>query len=82
MLAIVAFHDPAQGKVFVEIGPVEAEGGDLDVVKLLLGAQGQTWILRHRETNFNAASHPDEDVPRLVRRSQHAVSQGAHASHQ
>jgi hypothetical protein len=43
-LSVIALRDPANRKIFVEVGPVEAEGGKLDVVQLVRRGRGQTRI--------------------------------------
>jgi hypothetical protein len=54
-LAVVALSDAADGKILVEIGPVKAEGGKLDVVQLGRGGVSQTRILRDGKTELRAA---------------------------
>ncbi len=79
MLAEVAVVQPAEGEIFVEIGPVEAERGEFDAVELGGRAAREPRILRDGETEFDAARHHDNDEAVLMKSAVGGVSQGVHA---
>lgn len=59
---MVAQQYPAEGEVLVEVGPVEAEGGEFDVVEDGVGLAGEAGVVGDGEGMLNAALHDNEDV--------------------
>lgn len=79
-LAEVAEQDASYGKIFVEIGPVKAKGGNLDVSQLLVGLPFQPRIAPHGKGQLEPALHLHEDAPTLVVSPGRFVMQSAHAT--
>lgn len=79
VLADVAVEEAAERVVFVEIGPVEAEGREFDAVELGGCAAGEARVFRDGETDFDAALHDDDDLAVEVEGAVGGVSQGVHA---
>ena len=52
MLAEIAVVQAAEGKVLVEVGPVQAERGEFDAVELRGRAARETRVLRDGEAEF------------------------------
>jgi len=63
VLAVVALEDAAKREVLVEVGPVQAERGDFDVIELFFGAARQARILGDGEPDLRATAHGHDDVP-------------------
>jgi len=80
VLAEISLHDATERKVFVQVRPVKAVGGNSDIVQLRVGAASQTRILRDREANLDTTLHRDDDVLVTASRFQNCVSQGTHAT--
>jgi len=79
-LAVVAGQDAANGQILVQIGPVEEEGGELDVVELLGEFAFRARIPFDREGDLQPALHLDLDLACPVSGAHRAVNQGAHAA--
>ena len=79
MLPEVAIEEAAEGEVFIEVGPVEAERGKLDAVELGRRAAHKARVLCDGETDFHAAGHLDHDEAVPMEGAAGGVSQGVHA---
>ena len=79
-LSVIALSDAADGKIFVQVRPVEAKGRQLDLVQLSRGGVGETRILECGKTKLCATLQDNKNnaVPRT--RGARCVNQGAHAS--
>lgn len=53
-LSVIALSDAADGKIFIEIGPVEAKRRQLDLVQLRGRGAGEARIFRRSEPQFGA----------------------------
>lgn len=79
-LSVIAFGNPPQGKIFIEIGPMQPKGRNLDVVQLLGRSSRKTGILRDWELNLRAALQRDQNLTIPKNGGTGSVNQGAHAT--
>jgi hypothetical protein len=79
---VLALNNAPDGKVFIEVWPMKAEGGNLNIVKLLGSASGEARILRSGKAKFDAAVENDKDKAVAKARRARCISQGAHATSQ
>jgi hypothetical protein len=79
-LAVVAFEQPVKRQVLIQIGPVKANRGNLDMIQLPVRASRQTGIFRNRKTNLPATFHADDNPAIHMRGGTSHVSQRLHAA--
>jgi hypothetical protein len=60
-LAMVAFEQPMKRQILIQVRPVQAERGYLDMIQLLVRARRQTGIFRNQKTNLSATFHADDN---------------------
>jgi hypothetical protein len=80
-LSVVSGEDASDGEALVEVGPVQAERGELDVVELLRGLVFEPWVSLDREGDLEPARHRDVDLALLVAGAYGLVNQGAHSTY-
>lgn len=80
VLAMVALQQAAEGKVFVQVWPVQPKGGDFDVIELLGGAASEPGIVGDRKAKFISAFHRDNDAAFAVAGRARFIGQGVHAT--
>jgi hypothetical protein len=80
LLPVVACEQSLERKVLVKRGPVQPEGGYLNLVQLLGGASGEAFVAFHGKPDFDTAAHADDDMPIFMLGRNGTVSQGAHAT--
>lgn len=59
VLAVVAAGETGEGEVFIEVGPVDAEGGNLHMGKLRWGTSGKPRIPGNRKAKGGAIGEKD-----------------------
>jgi len=62
MLAKISTQESLERKIFIQIRPVNAERGNLNIVQLFRRSLGQSWILRNGKTNLHATLRLDQDM--------------------
>lgn len=65
MLSVIACEETAEGKVLIQIRPMEAEGRNLDPVQLLGRPERQPGIASHWKSHLSSALHRNYDLPVL-----------------
>ena len=80
VLPEVTVGDGSEGEIFVEIGPRQAERGNVDVVGLGGGSSSQTRISSDRKESFHAACGANNDVPIQKGSGFARVRKGAYAA--
>lgn len=80
MLAMIALQQAAEGKVFIQVRPVQPKGGDFDVVELLGVAASEPGIVCDRKAKFISAFHRDDDAAFAIGGRARFIGQGVHAT--
>lgn len=80
-LAVIPGQDPPDGQVLVQLGPVEAERRELDVIERRVGLVFQPGIPPDGKRDLQTALHRDVDPPVLMAGRDGLVNQGAHATY-
>lgn len=80
MLTEVTLQEAAEGKVFVQVRPVQSKRRKLDVIELFLGPAGKSRILRHGKLDLRPALHRDDDRTFAEAGGASRVTQGVHAT--
>lgn len=78
-LAVVSFEQPVKRQVLIQIRPMKAERGNLDVIQLLVRTRRETGILRNRKTNLRSTFHADDDPAINMGGGTSCVSNPSHA---
>ena len=60
-MPVIALSDPANGKIFVEVEPVQAKGRNIDVIELLRLTLSETRVLSERKLQRGATLKNDYD---------------------
>ena len=82
ILSEVSFSDPSERKIFIKIGPVKAERGNLNIVQLVGGTLRQSRISRYGKAHFEATLHADYNVSVNEGCGSRGINQCAHATSQ
>src|SRR5687767_11577899 len=77
--AVLAGEYAFDGKVFVEIRPMQAEGRHLNIVELCVWLAFQARVTGDWKGNFEAAVHPDVDLCILMKGGNRLINQCAHS---
>ena len=80
-LTVVSGEDSANGKILVQIRPVQSERRKLDVVELVAGLTLQAWVAAQRKRDLQPALHHHVDLPISMMGTQRFVNQGAHSTY-
>ncbi len=79
ILSKVSFSDSSERKIFIKIGPVKAERGNLNIVQLVGSTLRQSRIPRYGKAHFDATLHADYNMSLNKGSRSRSISQSAHA---
>jgi hypothetical protein len=77
---VLALSNASDGKVFIEIWPMKAEGGNLNVIELFGSALGKAGIFRGGKAKFGATVENDKDKAVAKARRAGCIKQDIHAT--
>jgi hypothetical protein len=82
ILSEVSFGDPSEREIFIKIGPVKAERGNLNIVQLVGSTLRQSRISRYGKAHFEATLHANYNMSVNEGCGPGSINQCAHATSQ